>query len=98
MVLSKVWRTTNRPNGPTGYMRQGTFRDTSITFLDADTIDRFDYACTILNLKRSELLDHIGNGNTLYTAITRTKDDIDQILLKIQADKNTMGPKTLERS
>ena len=54
MSLSDKWRSTERPEGPKGYKRSGTFRDISLVGVDPEDIDEIDAACMESGLSRSD--------------------------------------------
>lgn len=59
MDLVSKWKTTNKPEGPTGLKRKGTFRDVSLTHYIPEFVDDVDYVCLQLSLKRSEVMDKL---------------------------------------
>lgn len=59
MDLKKEWKTTDRPEGPTGRKKSGTFRDISLTRLPPEDIDEIDSECMRLGMKRSEYMESL---------------------------------------
>jgi len=61
--LTKKWKTTTRPDGPTGYKRKGTFRDISLSYYLPEYVDDFDSICISKGVKRSELMKIMDDNN-----------------------------------
>ena len=59
MSLTQKWKTTNRPSGPTGYKRKGTFRDISLRGLPPEMIDEIDANCIDRGINRSQFISEI---------------------------------------
>ncbi len=57
MDLKKKWKTTTRPEGPSGYKRAGTFRDVTLTDAPAKLVDDIDAICLKRGIKRSEFIN-----------------------------------------
>ena len=56
MDLVIKWKTTNKPEGPTGLKRKGTFRDISLSHYIPEFVDNFDHTCIQRNINRSQLM------------------------------------------
>ena len=54
MSLTKTWKTTERPEGPRGHKKNGTFRDISLVGVNPEDIDDIDAACMERGILRSE--------------------------------------------
>ncbi len=64
MTLTKKWKTTNRPDGPTGYQYKGTFRDVSLTHYKPEFVDNLDFYCLQKNINRSDVIRMLENKRT----------------------------------
>lgn len=97
MSLKKEWKTTNRPDGPTGRKRKGTFRDVSFRFYEIQFIDDADFVCIHMGLKRSEL-QKILAYRAHHEPLLLFAEDQEALKLEIQSVRkpDLLNPRTIE--
>ena len=73
VTLKKEWKTTKRPEGPTGRPYSGTFRDVSMIYHSPEFIDYVDDTCIRDEITRSEFFERL-----------KGKDDWDHVWSEIE--------------